>query len=173
MSEPVIQEIKSRWRGIRPFERHSLLLMVAGTVYILIGMAYYLAEPTATRVQALEFALRWIDYNHWGLVFMFVGVLAIISSRWPPVSETWGYTLLTGQSAAWALFYAAGVVFGTSPTSNLSSVLTWGLIGFMWWIISGLVNPRVLKKLLAEMASLRHENLQLHAELRKLRQKEG
>lgn len=92
--------------------------------------------------QALRFALNWIEYNHWGYVWILVGLLSIVSSRWPPISETWGYTVLTGQSAAWALFYAAGIVFNDAPMSTLSGVLSWGLIGFMWWAISGLVNPR-------------------------------
>lgn len=129
------------WRGIRPWKRHSLVLMVAGLVYIAIGYSLFVTEPTETRVQALHFALLWWDFQVWGIVFAVCGGLAILSSRWPPVSETWGYTALTGLSAGWAGFYLMGILLYTSPWQNISGVLSWGLVAFMWWAISGLVNP--------------------------------
>lgn len=151
------------WRGVRSFERHGLVLMVAGLVYIGIGISYATAVPTPNRVAALHYAVNVIDYNHWGYVFVAIGILSIVSSRWPPVSETWGYQALTGQAVAWAGFYGAGVFFYDTPNSNLSAALTWGLIGFMWWAISGLVNPKTTRCLLFELDVLRKEN----AELRK------
>lgn len=171
MSETVPEKVRRFW-GIRPFERHSLVLMVAGFVYIAIGFTYLTAEPTPVRVHALQYALNWLSYNHWGVVFMLVGLMAIISSRWPPISETWGYVVLTGQSAAWALFYMAGVVFGDAANSGLTAVMSWGLIGFLWWAISGLVNPALVQKLMARITELQEENLELHAELQLLRGKE-
>lgn len=129
------------WRGIRPWKRHSLVLMVAGVIYILIGVTYAFGPPSPTRAIALQFAYHWMDPYGWGLIFIFAGFLAIISSRWPPVSETWGYSALTGLSAAWGSFYGVGILFGTSPMSNVSGVLSWGLLAFMWWAISGLLNP--------------------------------
>jgi hypothetical protein len=129
------------WKGVRPFKRHSLVLAVAGLVFIAIGGSYLFAEPTNSRVIALSVAIAWLPLEGWGVVFVFSGILAIISSRWPPISETWGYTVLTGLSAAWAAFYAMGVIFDNSPAANLSGTLSWGLIAFMWWAISGLTNP--------------------------------
>lgn len=129
------------WLGVRPWKRHSLVLMVAGFVYVAIGISYIWAEPTPTREVALHFALQWISLEHWGVIFICAGLLAIISSRWPPVSETWGYTVLTGLSSAWSAFYLVGVLFWHSPPTNLSGVMSWGLIAFMWWAISGLINP--------------------------------
>lgn len=129
------------WRGVRPWERHGLVLAVAGLIYILIGFSYVVAEQTPSRMLALKVAYAWWGPNWWGLIFMMVGVMAVISSRWPQFSETWGYTVLTGLSAGWAMFYFVGVVFEDAPVSNLSAVMSWGLIGFLWWAISGLLNP--------------------------------
>lgn len=129
------------WAGIRPWKRHSLALLVAGLMYVAIGFSYTTIEQTQSRSVIFQYALQWMSFQKWGIVFMIAGVLAIISARWPPVSETWGYTVLTGLSAGWAAFIAAGVIFGDSPFSNLSGVAPWGLIAFMWWVISGLVNP--------------------------------
>lgn len=169
----MVQELKSKWRGLRPFLRHSMVLAVAGTVYIAIGYTYITQEPTPTRLVAIQYALRGpLTYEFWGYVWVFVGVLTIISSRWPPVSETWGYIVLTGQSAAWALFYGAGVLFGDSPSSNLSGLLSWGLIAFMWWAISGLVNRNALTVLWERIKELQNENLALYAEIRRLQDKE-
>lgn len=126
--------------ALRDWQRHSLVLAVAGTVYLLVGVSYILAEPNPTREIALRIALDWMPFGAWGIVWIAVGSLAIISSRWPPASETWGYTTMTGLSAAWAGFYLAGIFLG-APAQNISGVLVWGLMAFLWWAISGLVNP--------------------------------
>lgn len=165
-----LKEAGPKWFGVRRVQTHSVVLMVAGLVYVAIGFTYLTADPTPSRVQSLKYALNWLSYNDWGYVFIIVGCLSILSSRWPPISETWGYFVLTGQSSAWALFYGAGVVFGNTPTSNLAGVLSWGLIGFMWWAISRLANPEVVKKLLARIVELQHENLALHDELHRIRE---
>lgn len=169
----VIHEIKSRWRGVRPFERHSLVLAVAGFVYLAIGYTYFTVGPSPARAEALRYALNFIDYEQWGMVWAFCGVLAIISARWPPISETWGYIVLTGQSTAWALFYLVGIIFAGAPIANLSSVLAWGMVAFLWWAISGLINPNALRKLWERIDALHHENLALHEEIRRLREKDG
>lgn len=133
--------MRSHFFGLRPWRRHSLVLLVAGLVYVLIGLSYVLAEPTEARRVALQLAFAWAPIQIWGGVFMFSGFLAIISSRWPPISKTWGYMVLTGLSSGWAMFYLMGVVAFDAPSQNLSGVLSWGLIGFLWWAISGLRNP--------------------------------
>ncbi len=129
------------WLDLRPWKRHSLVLMVAGLIFCLIGISYIITETTPSRQQALYVALKWFPMEVWGGVFIFAGLLAILSSRWPPVSKTWGYMVLTGLSAGWAAFYFMGVIIDRSPPANLSGTLSWGLIGFMWWAISGLLNP--------------------------------
>lgn len=128
-------------KGIRPFQKHSQVLLVAGFVFIGIGIAYVNTVPTPSRVEALQIALSWWSFRTWGYHFIVAGVITIISSRWPPVSKTWGYAILSSLSAAWAMFYLLGVLIKGSPVNNLAGFLTWGLISFMWWAISGLVNP--------------------------------
>lgn len=132
---------KRKFVGVRPWMRHSLVLMVAGLVYVLIGINYILAVPTHNREVALQVALDKAPVEFWGGVFIAAGALSIISSRWPPVAETWGYMVLTGLSLGWCVTYLTGVVLMDSPASNLSGSMTWGLLAFMWWAVSGLVNP--------------------------------
>lgn len=129
------------FRGVRPHQRHSLVLIVAGLFYIALGWVYISEPSTPARRVALQIALDWMSFDGWGAVFIFAGILSIISSRWPPISETWGYTVLTGLSAGWAAFYFAGVIFGNAPDSNVSGGLIWALVAFLWWAISGLRNP--------------------------------
>jgi hypothetical protein len=131
----------NEWFHLRPWKRHSLVLLVTGLVYVFIGIAYITTGPRQSRTVALQIALDWWSLDVWGGVFILSGLLAILSSRWPPFSETWGYFVLTGLSAGWSGFYATGVIFGDSPTSNLNGALSWGLIAFLWWAISGLTNP--------------------------------
>lgn len=132
---------KRRFIGIRPWMRHGLVLMVAGLVYVALGLSYLASEPTESRKIALQVALDRAPIEFWGIIFISTGLMSIISSRWPPVAEKWGYMVLTGLSAGWSATYATGVILGDSPESNLSGAFTWGLIGFLWWAVSGLVNP--------------------------------
>lgn len=130
-----------RLLALRPWKRHSLVLAVAGTVYALVGISYIVSDPTPSREAALKLAIHWMPLPIWGCVWIFTGFLAFLSSRWPPASETWGYTTMTALAAGWAAFYLVGIVFMNAPAQGFSGVLVWGLVAFMWWAISGLVNP--------------------------------
>jgi hypothetical protein len=141
VSQPSGRNWRTNYWGVRPFKRHSLVLLVGGIAYVLVGLTYILAKPTPSRKLALVLALRWFPVEFWGGLFIFAGLLAILSARWPPVADTWGYTVLTALSAGWSATYAAGVIFEKSPTINLTAVLNWGLLAFLWWAVSGFVNP--------------------------------
>lgn len=129
------------WKGFRPFRRHSLVLLVAGLAYVFIGVTYIVTPLSHARAQALIVALHWAPINIWGSLWILVGALSIISSKWPPVVESWGYMVLTGFSAGWGATYLTGVIIGESPAGNISSAITWAMMAFMWWAISGLINP--------------------------------
>lgn len=130
-----------RFWGLRPWKRHSLILTVAGVLYAFIGVLYVRSPPTANREISLKILLQVAPIQVWGAVFVLSGLLAIVSSRWPMFSEKWGYAVLTGMSSGWAATYLLGVAFFNSPSNNLSQVMLWGLLAFMWWAISGLLNP--------------------------------
>lgn len=134
-------KFRKNFLGIRPWRRHGFILLVAGITYVAIGVTYIFAKPTEARRVALSIALAWFPIEYWGSIFVIVGFLAIFSSRWPPVAETWGYAILSGLSAGWSATYVAGIVFSNSPISNLTIALIWGLLAFLWVAISGLVNP--------------------------------
>jgi hypothetical protein len=126
---------------LRPFNRHSLILTFAGCAYTLTGANYVLASPTSARQIALAVALQWFPLEFWGMLFIFVGLLTMLSSRWPRLSDSWGYAILTALSAGWSATYAAGVIFEKSPVANLTGTVQWGLLAFLWWAIPGLVTP--------------------------------
>lgn len=151
--------------GVRPFERHGLVLLIAGLVYVAIGISAFNTELTEQRRISLKFALGVMDLPAWGVVFVLAGTLAVVSSRWPPMSETWGYTVLTGLSVGWGLLILSAILFAESPASNMASALTWGLLGFMWWAVSGLNNPKHMQRLANDITALQQENLELHKEM--------
>ena len=129
-----------RW-GLRPWRRHSMAVLVAGVVYIAIGITYITSTPAESRTTSLVLAIKVMPLNGWGVVWVIVGALAVISARWPPASETWGYSALSGLTSLWAAFYALGVLVMGAPLQSLTAGLMWGLIAFMWLIIAGLWNP--------------------------------
>jgi hypothetical protein len=98
VSPTVKARFKRRFLKLRPFKRHGVILMVAGFIYMAIGVSY-IAAPTTEEVRHnLVIALIWFPLHFWGGVWFGVGLLALISSRWPPVFESWGYAVLTGTS---------------------------------------------------------------------------
>src|ERR1700743_667500 len=101
MDENVVRKF---W-GLRPWTRHSMILLVAGFLYSLIGYQYIISPPNKTRDDSLLVVLQIAPLQFWGATYLVAGILIMISSRWPPFSETWGYMLLSGLSAAWMATY--------------------------------------------------------------------
>jgi hypothetical protein len=128
-----------RFWGLRPWKRHSTILLVAGFMYMLFGLTYILGQPNKSRDDALVVLLQFAPLSVWGGVFVAVGALTVLSSRWPPFHATWGYTILTGLSSMWMAAYLTANLF--HHAQSLSGAMVWGLVAFMWWAISGLLNP--------------------------------
>lgn len=131
---------KSLW-GLRPWTRHDLILCLGGVFYVMIGLSYMADNPSPNREAALQSLLRIAPMSFWGGVFVFAGILSLISSRWPPLVPTWGYVVLTGISFLWGTAYLTGILFGKAPWSNLGGFLLFSLLGSIWWAVSGLRNP--------------------------------
>lgn len=129
------------WRHLRPWQRHSLVVGVGGIVYILVGAAYLSDEPPAARVASLHLAADVLPLRAWGIVWIVVGLGAVISARWPPASKKWGYSLLAALSVCWSAMYGIGWLISDAATTSLSGACVWGLVGFLWWGIAGLDNP--------------------------------
>jgi magnesium-transporting ATPase (P-type) len=132
------------WRKLRPWRQHSQVLIVSGLVYIAVGYTYAATEPSDSRVASLVLAEVIMPIAAWGVLWLIAGTLVVISARWPPVSEKWGYGVLTLLSSWWSFVYVAGVLFLGAPASALSSALLWSLVGYLWYAISGLTNPVVI-----------------------------
>jgi hypothetical protein len=139
----------NKWMTFRPWQRHSLVLAVGGTVYVAIGASFMGmgSNITEERRETIVLALYIAPIEFWGAVFFAAGVLAILSSKWPSFSDSWGYSVLTGVSGAWSAMYLAGYLFGPAPGTNITFALVWGMVSFMWWAISGLINPEKIVKL--------------------------
>jgi len=136
-----MKERRTFWGLRRQWKRHDVILCVGGLLYILVGVYYIVTSGSQSRWISLEILLRVAPMSVWGVVFIFAGLLSVISSRWPPFAETWGYVVLTSISAGWAAAYLMGILFADAPYTNLISTIVWGLFGFVWWAVSGLLNP--------------------------------
>jgi hypothetical protein len=133
-----MNERVKKWFSFRPWERHSLVLMVGGFVYIFVGLAFINATHlTATRELSMAVALRHAPLSTWGFIFAASGVLAIVSAKWPGFSDRWGYMILTGLSSGWAGMYLFNYIFYFTDKTTLTYGLLWGLMAFLWWAISG------------------------------------
>ncbi|QGJ88014.1 membrane protein [Gordonia phage Avazak] len=129
-----------KWYSFKPWNRHSLILITTGFIYVAIGIMFSLQEATQLREENLKFALIVMPYLGWAIGFMVVGVFTMITSRWPSMPKSLGYSALSGWTAAWAAFH----IFGGAATGNtayIASGFAWGMIAFLWWAVSGLIAP--------------------------------
>lgn len=129
------------WTRLRPWQKHSEVLAMAGVVYILVGLSYILIPIAPDRRAALQVLAAHVPMRGWGVLWVSVGALALASTRWPPASKTWGYTLLTAVAALWSSAYLVGVLFLNAPPSGLLGALVWGLVAYLWYAVAGLANP--------------------------------
>ena len=144
MSPTPRARFKRRYVGIRPWTRHSLVLLVAGLVYVSVGIVYVRIPEGGPTWEALSTARTWFSLDQWAFLWIVVGVLSMGSSRWPPVAEKWGYMALTSLAGGWGAFYILGVIFGDNTLGSLAVGLVWCLVGFLWWAISGLISPETI-----------------------------
>ena|ERR1044072_354671 len=135
-----LTRLRRLW-GFHRWTRHSTILMVVGFLFVLVGVQYILTKPSPGREIALAVILQVAPIQFWGSLFIVAGLLSMLSSRWPPMTETWGYMVLTGLSSGWAATYLMGIIFFDSPATNTTQVILWGCLAFLWWAISGLLNP--------------------------------
>ena len=136
-----VKPLPPRWWGLRPWRRHSTILMVVGILFMFVGYAYISAPASEMRERSLHVILQWAPLQFWGSLFIAAGALAVVSTRWPPLTETWGYMVVTGLSAGWAATYLTGILFFHAPASGWTQVFLWGVLAFMWYAISGFPNP--------------------------------
>lgn len=125
--------------------RHSLVLTVAGLIYVGIGFAFIVSPGYVGKDPSLKSALNLMDLDDWGVVYIVVGLGAMTSAHAPIGKKNWGYMLLTALSSAWAALYTMSVLFGGAPKIALLSGLIWLQLAFIWWAVSGLLSPEQVK----------------------------
>lgn len=126
----------SKWNHFKPWDRHGLILMVVGVVYILIGVSYF----NTNTARMGEITINFLPGNTIYLGFTVVGAISMISARWPNKPRILGYTVLS----AWTTTTASIYIYGGLELDNTAlfvTGLTWALMAFLWWAISGLVSP--------------------------------
>lgn len=133
------------WNRLRPFQAHSKVLVVAGLAYALYGTLLVTASHDTDRLRSISWVLHWIPLTAWGIAWWVVALTAITSARWPPASETWGYSVMAGFSYMWGSLYLLGWLLHGQPIASVGATLIWWLFAYIWIGVSALVNPEVVK----------------------------
>lgn len=136
-----MQNVKNGFLSLKPWTRHGSILLVAGLTYIITGIVYVFHTPSESQAEALYFALNLMPLDWWGVGFITAGTMALVSSRWPSWSKSWGYAVLTGWTAAWSAFYFAGATLTDAKVVYFGTASVWALQAFLLWGVSGLVSP--------------------------------
>lgn len=137
-------------RGVPRWTRHSLVLIMAGTIYFGIGIALLFLPNDAKRVSTIKTAQDIMPMTAWALIFVLVGFFASLSSFLNLGRRPWGYMALTAMSSAWACIYLLAVIFEKAPSITLVSAFTWFLLAAIWIGVSGLVAPEQLEARMEE-----------------------
>ncbi len=91
--------MKRRFNFLLPWTRESLVLVLAGLLFVAQGLSLMFYTASAPRWEALVIARNVMPLNWWGLFFIVCGVVATVTSRWPAEAHHWGYIILTGLSS--------------------------------------------------------------------------
>lgn len=134
--DPPTAPMSLGWNTFKPWDRHGLILMVAGIINVLIGAAF-VSSPTA-RLGDISINIFPGNTVYYG--FIIAGAIAVMSARWPSKPRTLGYTALTGWTSSTGCVYIWGG-FEEQNASFLATGLIWILMAFLWWAISGLISP--------------------------------
>lgn len=126
---------------LRPFTRHSLVLLVSGFMMFVYGFLIHTWAPDGPRAASIGIALQIAPLSFWGALWGATGFFAMLSSMWPAAYEKWGYALLTAGSSGWSAVYLTGLFVPGNDLGELTGAVIWGLIGFLWWAVAGLINP--------------------------------
>ena len=131
-----------RWAEFHPWKRHGLILLASGSYFIVFGFNLFLSgDELERREEIIVSALRIMPTRGWAWLFIFLGAVIIIVSRFKCFRPSWGYMILVGHGSAWTAVYFVGYVFDGAPIANLNYGLIWMIFSFKWYLVSGLVNP--------------------------------
>ena len=128
----------SRWN------QHSLILIAGGTYMMSIGWSYLFSAISVLRYRSLSVALNILPLEWWGGIFMAVGIAAWLFALVFKRKQVWGFTLLTGLSAAWGTVYILAIKEPPNVDFQVTQALMWYLLAIVWWGVAGLVSPKRL-----------------------------
>lgn len=129
------------WWGFRRFTPKSLVLVLLGIIYLVIGVGA-VVEPhwTPAQQEALFLLSDLAPRPFWGAVSMAAGSCSLLSSLWPTWNDSWGFAALGGLSMWWACAYGLGFATTGSPI-GFTGMLTWLAMCILLWAISRLQDP--------------------------------
>lgn len=121
--------IRERWGRLRPWTKREIIPILLGSIWLTIGSSYCLDPWSDKQNEALMMPLWIMPQEGWGIVFIFCGVLAIFSARWPPHQDTWGYVVLGCCSLWWSCSYTVGVIHNDGR--SFSGAAAWLVISIL------------------------------------------
>lgn len=129
-----------QWIGLRRFTPKSLVLVMLGGIFVLIGINAALNPWTPTQREALFMLSELAPRPFWGGLSIAAGLASVLSSLWPTWNDSWGFAALAGLAMWWACAYLTGVL-ATGSGAGLSGMLTWSAMCVLLWAISRLQDP--------------------------------
>jgi uncharacterized membrane protein len=113
------------------------VLVLLGFIFILTGFGFVKHPELNPAAKAqLHTALQIAPIQFWGVMFIISGLVAMISSRWPPGQSVWGYGTLAIVSIWWTSMYVTGWLY-LGVTGAYRGALSWATTSLIILIISG------------------------------------
>lgn len=125
---------------LRDFTPKSLVLVLLGAIFILIGLNATTSPWRPEQREVLFMLAQLAPRDFWGGAMIVAGSCSVLSSLWPTWNDSWGFAALSALSMWWACAYLAGVI-AVGGTSAVAGMLTWLAFCVLLWAISRLQDP--------------------------------
>lgn len=111
-----------------------------GIIYLAIGLAYVLLEPSATVVRAMSWMPSWSSVQVCGLAWALSGLVAMVFAFTPIPIDRFGFMALSAWSAAWAIAWAIAQATGNNDRGYISALI-FAVLTRAVMIVAGMRNP--------------------------------
>lgn len=123
-------------RRIMPTRRGAFLL-TNGCIFAVIGAALVVLPVPDSSQSGYRFATTLMPLQWWGVVWMAVAAVGIVTSRWPVGKDVYGFGVLTGWSLLWAAMAVMSTILDDSGRGWYLGVI-WASFGVQLMIVAGM-----------------------------------
>lgn len=143
MSSHSVRDERRTYMMLKPFGVRGLVLSTLGVLWVLIGVSGLTVGLSPLSVLTIDYMLDELFFLNTVTVsaaWIATGIMGIITSRWPPYQDSWGFFFLAPMPMFWALLHLVGAIFH-GPILGVLVTVVYAVMCVLLWGISKLEDP--------------------------------